>query len=218
MFKLFRRKKSDENTTRLFDINKENQNITVKVLSQHNSLLFIGKMKRMANGDIELTNNNDENTPFIVYNTIVKIVDTHEDSFSLLGKVIASTDKLWRVSDIKVLSKKNIRKNNRESINMSGTLDCKVGEIIREDKCRVLDISIGGAKIESKRKMNEKDRFILDITYRGTRLLLTCNIRRVQTTETGYEYGCQFEHLTNQTLDRLNKMVFEIERAKIMTL
>lgn len=218
MFKLFRRKKSDENTTRLFDINKENQNITVKVLSQHNSLLFIGKMKRMANGDIELTNNNDENTPFIVYNTIVKIVDTHEDSFSLLGKVIASTDKLWRVSDIKVLSKKNIRKNNRESINISGTLDCKVGEIIREDKCRVLDISIGGAKIESKRKMNEKDRFILDITYRGTRLLLTCNIRRVQTTETGYEYGCQFEHLTNQTLDRLNKMVFEIERAKIMTL
>ena len=86
-----------------------------------------------------------------------------------------------------------------------------------EEPCTLVNISVGGACISSKTRHDVGDRFLLWV-----RLLpelepsmMYCQILRIVTRKHEYyEYGCSFSRMTEIDQEKINQIIFAIQRKK----
>ncbi len=194
--------------------------IRVEVLTMENHLLFVGRMKILDGGVLELRRDTGDPLPQALYNSKVKLRGFQRNSqpFCMNGTVGKSSRDFWQVENLEVLQ----NRENRSFFRQNTELDARVmpsghyrGMGREQAECKVLDISAGGARVLSRNVYVEGDRFQLE-----TELLpderpfsVVCQVLRVIPRRGfKYEYGCRFEGLSEQEQQRLLRAVFTIQR------
>ena len=115
-------------------------------------------------------------------------------------------------------------------INLPGTVMCVnqifsqgIGQTNNEPTivpCTILDISGGGARIRcgAEAKFKVGDWLFLgadDPMQSDNRLNYTCCIRRVVEGRNAYEYGCEFDGLTDAEQERLLQIVMLVQQREL---
>lgn len=192
----------------------------VEVLTPENHLLFVGRLRVLGGGVVELRRDTGDPLPQALYNSKVKLRGFQKNSqpFCINGTVGKSSRDFWQVENLEVLQSRE----NRSFFRQNTDLDARVmpsghyrgaGREITD--CKVLDISAGGARVLSRNVYVEGDRFQLEAELLpGERpFSVVCQVLRV-TPKKGfkYEYGCRFEALSEQEQQRLLRAVFTIQR------
>lgn len=194
--------------------------LRVEVLTMANYLLFVGRLKVLDDGVLEVRRDTGDPLPQALYNSEVKLRGFQKNSqpFCLKGTVGKSSRDFWQVENLKVLQSRE----NRGFFRQDTDLDAQVrssghyrGLGSEESECKVLDVSAGGARILSRNVYMEGDRFQLEVELLTEErpFSMACRVLRV-TPKKGfkYEYGCKFEGLSEAEQQRLLRAVFTIQR------
>ena len=192
----------------------------VEVLTMENHLLFVGRMKVLGGGVLELRRDTGDPLPQALYNSKVKLRGFQRNSqpFCMNGTVGKSSRDFWQIENLEVLQ----NRENRGFFRQNTDLDARVmpsghyrGMGREMAECKVLDVSAGGARVLSRNVYMEGDRFQLEAELLPVErpFSVVCRVLRI-TPKKGfkYEYGCKFEGLSEQEQQRLLRAVFTIQR------
>ncbi|EOS65188.1 flagellar brake protein [Oscillibacter sp. 1-3] len=192
----------------------------VEVLTMENHLLFVGRMKVLGGGVLELRRDTGDPLPQALYNSKVKLRGFQRNSqpFCMNGTVGKSSRDFWQIENLEVLQ----NRENRGFFRQNTDLDARVmpsghyrGMGREMAECKVLDVSAGGARVLSRNVYMEGDRFQLEAELLPDErpFSVVCRVLRI-TPKKGfkYEYGCKFEGLSEQEQQRLLRAVFTIQR------
>lgn len=192
----------------------------VEVLTTENHLLFVGRMRVLEGGVLELRRDTGDSLPQALYNSKVKLRGFQRNSqpFCMNGTVGKSSRDFWQIENLEVLQ----NRENRGFFRQNTDLEARVmpsghyrGAGREQQECKVLDVSAGGARVLSRNVYLEGDRFQLEAELLPDErpFSVICRVLRV-TPRKGfkYEYGCQFEGLSEQEQQRLLRAVFTIQR------
>lgn len=135
-------------------------------------------------------------------------------SFNLKATVVESSRIVMKVADMVVEYTPNLRKNFRLPINGTASIFREDDErFSRPEQCLLVDLSIGGACIESEYVHAEEEvvllRFKLDdyptMTFKGQ------IIRGAEHKDNRYRYGVLFAQLTREELTNLTRTLYNIQ-------
>lgn len=195
----------------------------VEVLTMENHLLFVGRMKVLGGGVLELRRDTGDPLPQALYNSKVKLRGFQRNSqpFCMNGTVGKSSRDFWQIENLEVLQ----NRENRGFFRQNTDLDARVmpsghyrGMGREMAECKVLDVSAGGARVLSRNVYMEGDRFQLEAELLPDErpFSVVCRVLRI-TPKKGfkYEYGCKFEGLSEQEQQRLLRAVFIIQRKML---
>lgn len=197
--------------------------LRVEVLTMANYLLFVGRLKVLEAGVLEVRRDTGDPLPQALYNSEVKLRGFQKNSqpFSLKGTVGKSSRDFWQVENLKVLQSRENRSFFRQDTDLDGRVRSSEryrGPGSEESECKVLDISAGGARILSRNVYVEGDRFQLEAELLpGERpFSMVCRVLRIVPRKGfKYEYGCRFEGLSESEQQRLLRAVFTIQRKTL---
>lgn len=135
----------------------------------------------------------------------------------LEGDIRPSPNGLWQVEHLALIKRVNDRAFFRVSTNIDAGVTLMGSFSSKEEPCKVLNISVGGACVGSKLRHNVGDKFILSV-----RLLpelepsmMFCQVLRILERKMDYfEYGCQFLRLTSSDEDRILQIIFDLQRKR----
>lgn len=197
-----------------------NPGTRVEVLTLENHLLFVARMRVLEGSVLELRRDTGDPLPQALYNSKMKLRGFQKNAqpFCLVGTVGKSSREFWQIENLEVLQ----TRENRGFFRQNTDMDARVmpsghyrGRTPELAECKVLDVSAGGARVLSRNVYVEGDRFQLQVELLpGERpFSVTCKVLRV-TPRKGYkyEYGCQFEGVSEQEQQRLLRAVFAIQR------
>ena len=137
------------------------------------------------------------------------------------GDITPSANNMWRVEQLRILSKENDRSFFRQEIDVEGKVMQMDDSDAEEHPCRLVNISAGGLCINIRSNADFKV---------GTKLLvksnllpswqnspLLCIVRRKVEKQRGatYEYGCEFQDLNPQIENQIVKTIMEMQRQRI---
>lgn len=192
----------------------------VEVQTMENHLLFVGRLKVLDGGVLEIRRDTGDPLPQALYNSKVKLrgFQSNSQPFCITGTVGKSSRDFWQIENLQVLQ----NRENRGFFRQATDLDARVmpsghyrGAGREVTECKVLDVSAGGARVLSRNVYLEGDRFQLEAELLPDERPFTvvCRVLRV-TPRKGfkYEYGCKFEGLSEQEQQRLLRAVFTIQR------
>ena len=197
-----------------------NTGTRVEVMTPENRLLFVARMRVVEGSAVELRRDTGDPLPQAIYNSKMKIRGFRKNAqpFCLVGTVGKSSREFWQLENLEVLQTRESRGFYRQNTDLdarvmpSGHYRGRRRELV---ECKVLDISAGGARVLSRNVYMEGDRFQLQVELLPEErpFSLTCKVLRV-TPQNGfkYEYGCQFEDLSDPEQQRLLRAVFTIQR------
>ena len=86
-----------------------------------------------------------------------------------------------------------------------------------EKPCKLLNISVGGARVRSEYQYHEGDKFLLKVRLLEDRpeSAMFCQVLRVIAKENEqFEYGCQFLELTEEDQEKIMQNIFAAQRQK----
>ena len=135
----------------------------------------------------------------------------------LEGTIRPGVNGLWQVEHI-VLVK---RGNDRAFFRVDTSIDAGVTPMgsfsSKEEPCKVLNISVGGAFISSQFQYHRDDKFMLKVKLLEDRpeSVMFCQVLRVIEKEgANTEYGCQFLELTEADQEKITRNIFAAQRQK----
>ncbi|MCI9242393.1 MAG: PilZ domain-containing protein [Lawsonibacter sp.] len=135
----------------------------------------------------------------------------------LEGTIRPGVNGLWQVEHI-VLVK---RGNDRAFFRVDTSIDAGVTPMgsfsSKEEPCKVLNISVGGACVGSKLRHNVGDKFILSVKLLPELepSMMFCQVLRILERKVDYfEYGCQFLRLSSSDEDQILQIIFDIQRKR----
>lgn len=195
----------------------------VEVLTMENHLLFVGQLRILEGGVLEIRRNTGDSLPQALYNSSVKLRGVRGDSqpFCLKGTVGKSSRDFWQVENLEVLQ----TRENRSFFRQATDLDARVmpgsqhrGLGRETAECKVLDVSAGGVRVLTKNIYQVGDRFELEAALLPNEKpfnLICCVMRVTAKGGSKYEYGCRFGAMSPQEQERLQRAVFTIQRKII---
>lgn len=194
--------------------------LRVEVLTMENHLLFVGRLRILGGGVLELRRDTGDPLPQALYNSKVKLrgFQSNSQPFCMNGTVGKSSRDFWQVENLEVLQSRE----NRSFFRQNTDLEARVvpsgryrGLGSEMAECKVLDVSAGGARILSRNVYLEGDRFQLEVELLPEErpFSMVCQVLRIMPKKGfKYEYGCKFEGLSEQEQQRLLRAVFTIQR------
>lgn len=203
-----------------------------EILTPANRLIFVARITVLKDWALQITDEGEENVPWVEYNTQIKIrgFQQNGEPFAMYGYVCGSTNTFWKVDRLQTLQKEELRKYYRQMVNLPGTVMC-VSQIFSSGAgqannepliapCTILDISGGGARIRcsSEPAFQVGDWLFLgmdDPLRSDSRLNYTCCIRRVVEDRNCFEYGCEFDSLTDAEQERLLQIVMTVQQREL---
>lgn len=203
-----------------------------EVLTPSNHLIFIGRIEVLKTALFQVTEESGQNVPWVEYNTKVKLRGFQQGGapFSLYGYVCGSSEKFWRLDRPEVLQKTESRRFYRQVVSLPATIMC-VNRIFRQEAipdnrkastvpCTVLDISGGGVRFrcDKSNRFEVGDWLFLsapDPLKPDRRMNYTCCVRRVQENRGDFEYGCEFDGLTEAEQEWLLQTVMNIQQREL---
>lgn len=124
---------------------------------------------------------------------------------------------VWKAEEMVVTGTGNERAFFRLDTNIDATATIISGPNAGDHPCRLLNISVGGARIASDRVYEAGDKFLLKVRLLQDRDMSTmfCQVVRViNAGDRGFEYGCQFLELNSADQDRITENIFAIQRKQ----
>ena len=122
---------------------------------------------------------------------------------------------IWLVSHLNVARVGNDRAFFRLDTDLDASITKFSGRNAGEHPCKLLNISVGGARIASEQQYWEGDKLLLTVKLLEDRdpSIMYCKVLRVIEKEEGpYEYGCQFLELNEADQDKITENIFAAQR------
>ena len=123
----------------------------------------------------------------------------------------------WKVEELTVTRIGNDRAFFRLETNLEAAVTTFGGFSAREQDCKMLNISVGGARILSEQLYHEGDKFLLKVQLLEDRPMsvMFCEVLRVfEREDSKYEYGCRFLELNEEDQDKITQNIFAAQLAE----
>lgn len=133
------------------------------------------------------------------------------------GSITPLPSHVWKAEDLVVTGTGNERAFFRLDTNIDAIATTLMGPGAGDHPCRMMNISVGGARIASDRIYETGEKFLLKVRLLQDRDLSTmfCQVvRAVDMGERGFEYGCRFLELNSADQDRITENIFAIQRKQ----
>lgn len=197
-----------------------------EVLTPANVLIFVGKLRLMSGGDVvEVRGKAGGVIPRGLYNQPIKLRCYQKDGgvLTLNGFVAQNSFDFWRIERINYPHNTENRNYFRQNAGTEGYILSSTASAGRKIPCKVLDISGGGARVLTERLFTKGDVFQLEAAFLPGEEphCINCKIMRITVRSvTGspskkYEYGCQFEDLSDRDQERLLQSIFTLQRKTL---
>jgi hypothetical protein len=192
----------------------------VEVTTLGGDLLFVAKLHGLRGDAAELhqyseTELSQESEPVRVK---IRGYNDHERKAVHMEGVISPLPKhIWQVEELTVIKTGNDRAFFRLSTDLDATVTMFSGLEIGEKPCRLLNISVGGARIESEYRYHENDKFLLKVQLLEDRpeSAIFCQVLRIiEGNGYKYQYGCQFIELTEEDQEKITQNIFAAQLAE----
>ena len=205
------------------------EGMRVEVLTPDNNLIFMGLVEApMSGGVLEISQVDGHRIPPILYNSVIKLrgFQRNKGPFTVNATICGCTEFFWKLDRMEVLHTREQRAFFRQGTNIGAQVMC-VNSIFEPSRaiqqnaeqqipCRILDISGGGMRLRCTQKYAPGDwLFLMGVTMGGEDFSFTCRIRRAEEVERGhFEYGCQFEGLSDQEREDILRGVLELQKEE----
>ncbi|GFI62227.1 flagellar brake protein YcgR [Clostridiales bacterium] len=192
----------------------------VEVTAFDGRVLFVAKMTSLMENSAELYQYSESEVAPDTEPIRVRIrgYNDHErKAVYMEGTITPKPKHIWQVEDLVVSRIGNDRAFFRLDTNIDATITTFGGFAAGEKTCKLLNISVGGARISSKDRYHEGDKFLLKVKLLEDREIsvMYCQILRViEKGETEFEYGCQFLEMTDAAQERITQNIFAAQRKK----
>lgn len=133
------------------------------------------------------------------------------------GLITPGEKRIWNVEDLKVAHIGNDRAFFRLDTDIEAVVTTFGGFSAGEETCRMLNISVGGARILSEQKYNEGDKFLLKVKLLEDRPMsvMFCEVLRIiEREDSKYEYGCRFLELNEEDQEKITQNIFAAQLAE----
>ena len=195
--------------------------LAVEVSDMNGQLLFMARLTILLRGRAELRQLSTADLGEDVTSIPVRIrgyQKSADQAVCLEGIITPQPVRyVWEVENLRLIQVGNDRAFFRLNTNVSATAVMAGGpEAGAEIACRLLNISVGGARVRSDFAWEAGDNFLLKVRLLEDREIseLSCRILRVVKKTPPYEYGCQFMNLSEADQDRITENIFAAQRRK----
>ena len=141
--------------------------------------------------------------------------DRERKAVCMEGVITSMPQNIWSVTELKVCKIGNDRAFFRLETNLDATATMFSGLELGERPCKLLNISIGGARITSERKYHEGDKFLLKVKLLADRpesAMFSQVMRVIEKDDGSFEYGCSFLELTEEDREKITQNIFAVQR------
>lgn len=195
----------------------------VEVTTFEGTLLFVAKLTNLWKdqarleqySESELSEEKEEEEPLHVR---IRGYSDHERKAVYMEGVITLEEKhTWKVEELTVARIGNDRAFFRLETNLDATVTTFGGFSAREHDCKMLNISVGGARILSEEIYQEGDKFLLQVKLLEDRPMsvMFCEVLRIfEREDSKYEYGCRFLELNEDDQDKITQNIFAAQLAE----
>lgn len=197
----------------------------IDVMSADGKLIFSGRLASYAQHEMVIDRIPGEMSfPTLETGRQVKIRSFSQtwEPYNLLATVIESNVVMCRISNLELLPYRNNRKDCRQPVNVSAALYATDDtRLSRPNECRVLDISIGGARVSSPHEYvkGETVRLRVELIEKGGRESFIGQIIRVTRREDNtFEYGLLFAQMNQRQIGSLSRDIIDIQREVLRKL
>lgn len=143
--------------------------------------------------------------------------DRERKAVSMEGVITPLPQDKWAVAELKVCRAGNDRAFFRLDTDLEATATMFSGLTMGEKPCRLLNISIGGARITSEYKYHDGDKFLLKVRLlegRPESAMFSQVMRVIEKDDGKFEYGCRFLELTEADQEQITQNIFAAQRQK----
>lgn len=195
----------------------------VEVTTFEGTLLFVAKLTNLWKdqarleqySESELSEEKEEEEPLHVR---IRGYSDHERKAVYMEGVITLEEKhTWKVEELTVARIGNDRAFFRLETNLDAAVTTFGGFSAREHDCKMLNISVGGARILSEEIYQEGDKFLLQVKLLEDRPMsvMFCEVLRIfEREDSKYEYGCRFLELNEEDQDKITQNIFAAQLAE----
>lgn len=189
----------------------------VEVTTLDGRLLFVAKLMNPRGTTAELHRDADFPLPRNMEPIRAHIRGYHDDSKKAVymeGVITPVTQSVWKVERLMIDHAGNDRSFFRLDMNIDASVTKFGGQNSGERPCKLLNISVGGARIASMQRYWEGDRLLLHARLSDERdnSAIFCKVLRVIDKGSTYEYGCQFLELTEADEGKITQKIFALQR------
>lgn len=202
--------------------------LAVEVLTLDNNVTFQGRMEKVWDRALQISDPTGGELPPVLLNREVKLRCSPRETqvVILRGQICGSTRWMWKVDRLKIMHLQEHRGYFRQRVQVDTQVTC--GE--RQAQCQIMDISAGGMMLKSKRPIpaddvmiQSRERFEVGdlLSVADARILpeelpfsFQCRVVREEKMDNRFVYGCQFEGLATREQDRLIRAIFTTQRKE----
>ena len=190
----------------------------VEVAGCDGRVLFVAKLLHLHGKQAELHQYSESAISDVEEPLPVKIrgySDRERKAVSLEGAIPPLPQNKWAAAELKVCRIGNDRAFFRLETNLDATATMFSGLELGERPCKLLNISIGGARITSERKYHEGDKFLLKVKLLADRpesAMFSQVMRVIEKDDGSFEYGCSFLELTEEDQEKITQNIFAVQR------
>ena len=194
----------------------------VEVTTKDGQMLFVAKLMYPQQHTAELHQYSESEIPLLENRSEAEALPVHIRGYHdrlrkavyMEGFITPQPKHVWLVSHLYVVKLGNDRAFFRldTDLEASATTFGAGGGVL---PCRLLNISVGGARIFSEHRYYEGDKFLLNVQLLEDRdpSIMFCQVLRVFEGEEGrLEYGCKFLELNETDQDRITENIFAAQR------
>ncbi len=143
--------------------------------------------------------------------------DHEKKAVYMEGFITLKEKHIWKVEKLMVVRVGNDRAFFRLETDLEAVVTMLGGFSAGEQLCRLLNISVGGARILSEQLYHEGDKFLLKVQLLEDRpmSMMLCKVLRVfEREDAKYEYGCRFLELNEEDQDKITQNIFAAQLAE----
>lgn len=192
--------------------------LRVEVTALNGQLLFIAKFMYPKGTTASLYQISESELPSDTEPVQVHIRGYHEETKKAIymeGLVSPRGEPIWRVENLVIDHVGNDRSFFRLDMNITASITKFGGQNAGEEfPCKLLNISVGGARIIATQRFWEGDRLMLNVRLPdgGSNSVIFCKVLRVIEKKDFFEYGCQFLELTEADENKITQSIFALQR------
>lgn len=197
----------------------------VEVTTKDGQMLFVAKLMYPQRQTAELHQYSEIESPLLADCTESSALPVHIRGYHdrlrkavyMEGFISPQPRHVWLVSHLYVARVGNDRAFFRLETDLPASVNKFSGRNMGESPCRLLNISVGGARIVSQQQYWEGDKLLLTVRLLEDRdpSIMYCQVLRIIEKEDGWrEYGCQFLELNEADQDRITENIFTAQRKK----
>ena len=216
---LFRKKENKESVQDGVEEEYEEPEIysgmRVEVTSMEGRPLFAGKLMSPMRGQAELYQYTEGEVPESEEPLGVRIRgfnDRKRKAVYMEGTIAPLPKHIWKVEDLHVVGAGNDRAFFRLETNLPASITLFGGGFGGgELECRLLNISVGGARIGIDSQLHAGDKFLLKVKLledRDTSVMYCEVLRAIEGKDGTYEYGSRFLELTEADQYKISQNIF----------